>query len=129
MIFDWMLLLQIGDLEDDTTPLDMSWPSGFRKRLTYLLVAPIVFPLWITLPDTRTPRGEVLFNIISLLMPPLLGTGLPYGLHIRRTGHSPPRGASADWWVLKTANAAATNGKTCRRTLEFMIKIFCLPIR
>ncbi|CAG9795913.1 unnamed protein product [Diatraea saccharalis] len=41
----------------------MSWPSGFRKRLTYLLVAPIVFPLWITLPDTRTPRGKNLFPI------------------------------------------------------------------
>ncbi|XP_038211464.1 sodium/potassium/calcium exchanger Nckx30C isoform X3 [Zerene cesonia] len=54
---------EIGDLEDDTTPLDMSWPSGFRKRITYLLVAPIVFPLWITLPDTRTPRGKKLFPI------------------------------------------------------------------
>ncbi|XP_063366653.1 sodium/potassium/calcium exchanger Nckx30C [Cydia amplana] len=54
---------EIGDLEEDTTPLDMSWPSGFRKRLTYLLVAPIVFPLWITLPDTRTPRGKNLFPL------------------------------------------------------------------
>ncbi|XP_053614558.1 sodium/potassium/calcium exchanger Nckx30C isoform X3 [Plodia interpunctella] len=54
---------EIGDLEEDTTPLDMSWPSGFRKRLTYLLVAPIVFPLWITLPDTRTPRGKNLFPV------------------------------------------------------------------
>ncbi|OWR55375.1 hypothetical protein KGM_204573 [Danaus plexippus plexippus] len=54
---------EIGDLEEDTTPLDMSWPSGFRKRVTYLLVAPIVFPLWITLPDTRTPRGKKLFPI------------------------------------------------------------------
>ncbi|XP_014365899.1 sodium/potassium/calcium exchanger Nckx30C [Papilio machaon] len=54
---------EIGDLEEDTTPLDMSWPSGFRKRLTYLLVAPIVFPLWCTLPDTRTPKGKNLFPI------------------------------------------------------------------
>ncbi|XP_045777710.1 sodium/potassium/calcium exchanger Nckx30C isoform X2 [Maniola jurtina] len=54
---------EIGDLEDDTTPLDMSWPSGFRKRLTYLLVAPIVFPLWMTLPDTRTPRGKKFYPI------------------------------------------------------------------
>ncbi|XP_039759670.1 sodium/potassium/calcium exchanger Nckx30C isoform X4 [Pararge aegeria] len=54
---------EIGDLEDDTTPLDMSWPSGFRKRLTYLLVAPIVFPLWMTLPDTRTPRGKKYFPV------------------------------------------------------------------
>jgi ABC-type methionine transport system permease subunit len=28
------------------------------------------------------------FIIISLLMSPLLGTGLPYGLHITRTGHN-----------------------------------------
>ncbi|XP_034835302.1 sodium/potassium/calcium exchanger Nckx30C isoform X4 [Maniola hyperantus] len=54
---------EIGDLEDDTTPLDMSWPSGFRKRLTYLLVAPIVFPLWMTLPDTRTPRGKKFYPV------------------------------------------------------------------
>ncbi|XP_072942606.1 sodium/potassium/calcium exchanger Nckx30C isoform X4 [Epargyreus clarus] len=52
---------EIGDLDEDTTPLDMSWPSGFRKRVTYLLVAPIVFPLWMTLPDTRTPKGKNLF--------------------------------------------------------------------
>ena len=37
--------------------LDISWPDTARKRITYLLVAPIMFPLWITLPDTRTPRG------------------------------------------------------------------------
>jgi hypothetical protein len=33
--------------------------------------------------------------------------------HIRKTGHNPPRGPSADWWVLTTANAAGTNGLTC----------------
>jgi hypothetical protein len=27
--------------------------------------------------------------------------------------HNPPRGPSADWWVLTTANAASTNGLTC----------------
>jgi hypothetical protein len=31
------------------------------------------------------------------------------GLHIRRMGHNPPRGPSADWWVLTTANVAGTN--------------------
>ncbi|CAH1640118.1 unnamed protein product [Spodoptera littoralis] len=54
---------EIGDLEEDTTPLDMSWPTGFRKRVTYLLVAPIVFPLWMTLPDTRTPKGKRFFPV------------------------------------------------------------------
>jgi hypothetical protein len=31
----------------------------------------------------------------EVLMSPLLGTGLPYGLHIRRNEHNPPRGPSA----------------------------------
>jgi hypothetical protein len=42
-----------------------------------------------------------------------MGTDLPYGLYIRRTGQNPPRGPSAGWWVLTTANAAGTNGLTC----------------
>ena len=41
----------------------MSWPKTFRKRITYLLVAPIIFPLYLTLPDTRTPRGKKFFPI------------------------------------------------------------------
>ena len=46
------------DEEEGNEPLDISWPDTTRKRITYLLVAPIVFPLWMTLPDTRTPRGK-----------------------------------------------------------------------
>jgi hypothetical protein len=41
------------------------------------------------------------------LRPQCWGTGLPHGLYIRRTGHNPPRGPSAGWWVLTTANATA----------------------
>jgi hypothetical protein len=54
---------------------------------------------------------NVIIIIISLLMSPLL----PYGFHIRRTGHNPPRGPSAGWWVLTTADAAGTNGLTSLR--------------
>ncbi|RVE47746.1 hypothetical protein evm_007635 [Chilo suppressalis] len=32
---------------------------------------------------------------------------------IGRLGHDPPRGPSAYWWVLTTADAAGTNGLTC----------------
>ncbi|RVE49721.1 hypothetical protein evm_005591 [Chilo suppressalis] len=32
---------------------------------------------------------------------------------IGRLGHDPPRGPSADWWVLTTADAAGANGLTC----------------
>jgi hypothetical protein len=55
----------------------------------------------------------IIIIIISLLMSPLLGSGLPYGLHIRRSGHNSPRGPITGWWVLTTANAAGTNGLTC----------------
>jgi hypothetical protein len=34
-------------------------------------------------------------------------------LHIRKTGHSPPRRSSADFWILTTANTAGTNGLKC----------------
>jgi hypothetical protein len=46
-------------------------------------------------------------------VPHCWGTGLPQRLQTTRTGHNPPRGPSADWWVLTTANAAATNGLMC----------------
>ncbi|XP_065168869.1 sodium/potassium/calcium exchanger Nckx30C isoform X3 [Atheta coriaria] len=60
-----VVCLQVGDgpEEDPPDPLDMSWPSGARKRITYILLAPIVFPLWLTLPDTRSPRGKKFFPI------------------------------------------------------------------
>ncbi|XP_071542446.1 sodium/potassium/calcium exchanger Nckx30C-like isoform X2 [Panulirus ornatus] len=55
-----------GDDEEETKPIDLRWPDTCRKRITYILVAPIIIPLWITLPDTRTPRGKRLFFITFL---------------------------------------------------------------
>ena len=49
--------------EDEPEALSMAWPSGTKDRITYLLVAPIIFPLWLTLPDTRTPRGKRFFPV------------------------------------------------------------------
>lgn len=43
--------------EEGNKPLDLSWPEGTRKRLTYIFLAPILWPLWLTLPDTKTPQG------------------------------------------------------------------------
>jgi hypothetical protein len=45
-------------------------------------------------------------------MSPLLGQR-PFQARLKENGHNPPRGRSADWWVLTTANAAGTNGLTC----------------
>ncbi|CAB3369652.1 Hypothetical predicted protein [Cloeon dipterum] len=50
-------------LDEPTDPLDISWPNSCRKRITYVLVAPIMFPLWLTLPDTRSPKGKKYFPV------------------------------------------------------------------
>jgi len=47
-----------GDDDDDSKPLDMSWPEGTRKQLTYVCLLPILLPLYLTLPDARTPTGK-----------------------------------------------------------------------
>lgn len=47
--------LQAEDEEEEDQPLSLSWPESTRKRLTYLLIIPIVLPLWLTLPDVRKP--------------------------------------------------------------------------
>ncbi|XP_076245793.1 solute carrier family 24 member Nckx30C [Calliopsis andreniformis] len=55
--------LESGEEDEPKEALDMAWPSSPKKRLTYILVAPILFPLWLTLPDTRTPKGKKLFPV------------------------------------------------------------------
>ena len=75
-------------------PLDMSFPSGVQKQCTYILLFPIIFPLWLTLPDTRKRKGEqkflyaiinrCLFSVcFSPTLPPLtLSTCSPPPYHI-----------------------------------------------
>ncbi|XP_043479359.1 sodium/potassium/calcium exchanger Nckx30C isoform X4 [Leptopilina heterotoma] len=55
--------LESGEEDEPPEALDMGWPSSPKKRLTYILVAPILIPLWLTLPDTRTPRGKKFFAV------------------------------------------------------------------
>lgn len=43
--------------EEDSQPLDLSWPDSCRERITYVLFLPIIIPLWLTLPDTRKASG------------------------------------------------------------------------
>ncbi|XGW02757.1 hypothetical protein V3C99_014633 [Haemonchus contortus] len=44
-------------------PLDLSWPDTPLKRLVYLLLAPITFPLACTLPDVRKPSWRSWFVV------------------------------------------------------------------
>lgn len=39
--------------EEENEPLSLEWPDTGRKQATYLFLLPIVFPLWLTLPDVR----------------------------------------------------------------------------
>ncbi|XP_008948498.1 PREDICTED: sodium/potassium/calcium exchanger 2 isoform X2 [Merops nubicus] len=47
--------------DDEDQPLSLAWPDTPRKQLTYLLVFPIVFPLWASLPDVRNPGSKKFF--------------------------------------------------------------------
>ncbi|CAH2293930.1 sodium potassium calcium exchanger 2 isoform X1 [Pelobates cultripes] len=49
--------------EEEDHPLSLAWPTDRRKRAAYLTVLPIVFPLWITLPDVRKPTSRKFFPI------------------------------------------------------------------
>lgn len=42
-----------GDEEKEDEPLSLDWPDTPRKQATYLLLLPIIFPLWLTIPDVR----------------------------------------------------------------------------
>ncbi|XP_067285082.1 sodium/potassium/calcium exchanger 2-like isoform X9 [Pseudorasbora parva] len=52
--------------EEDDQPLSLSWPDTCRKRFTYLIILPIVFPLWITLPDVRKSSSKKFFPVTFL---------------------------------------------------------------
>ncbi|XP_072844975.1 LOW QUALITY PROTEIN: sodium/potassium/calcium exchanger 2 [Pogona vitticeps] len=47
--------------EDEDQPLSLAWPDTPRKQLTYLFIFPIVFPLWLTLPDVRNLSSKKFF--------------------------------------------------------------------
>ncbi|XP_054721219.1 sodium/potassium/calcium exchanger Nckx30C-like isoform X2 [Uloborus diversus] len=47
-------------------PLDISWPTSNKKRITYVLMAPIIFPLWLTLPDVRRDEKKKWFFVTFL---------------------------------------------------------------
>ncbi|NXT70234.1 NCKX2 protein, partial [Chaetops frenatus] len=49
--------------DEEEQPLSLAWPETPRKQVTYLLVLPIVFPLWVTLPDVRKPTSRKFFPI------------------------------------------------------------------
>ncbi|KAM9408350.1 sodium/potassium/calcium exchanger 1-like [Pholidichthys leucotaenia] len=47
--------------KEENEPLSLEWPDTRRKQATYLFLLPIVFPLWLTLPDVRNPASRRYF--------------------------------------------------------------------
>ncbi|KAM9854603.1 sodium/potassium/calcium exchanger 1-like [Aulostomus maculatus] len=47
------------DNEDE--PLSLEWPDTRRKQATFLFLLPIVFPLWLTVPDVRNQKSRKFF--------------------------------------------------------------------
>ncbi|XP_072326418.1 sodium/potassium/calcium exchanger 1 isoform X2 [Scyliorhinus torazame] len=45
----------------DEEPLSLEWPDTGRKQITYLCLLPIVFPLWLTVPDVRNRASKKYF--------------------------------------------------------------------
>uniref|UniRef100_A0A3P8RI85 Sodium/potassium/calcium exchanger 1 n=1 Tax=Amphiprion percula TaxID=161767 RepID=A0A3P8RI85_AMPPE len=52
--------------EEENEPLSLEWPETRRKQATYLFLLPIVFPLWLTLPDVRNPASRRYFVVTFL---------------------------------------------------------------
>uniref|UniRef100_A0A667YHT1 Sodium/potassium/calcium exchanger 1 n=1 Tax=Myripristis murdjan TaxID=586833 RepID=A0A667YHT1_9TELE len=53
-------------VEENDEPLSLEWPDTRRKQGTYLLLLPIVFPLWLTVPDVRNPKYKKFFVMTFL---------------------------------------------------------------
>lgn len=57
--------MEVPEPEGEVQPevLDMRFPAkGLDKQITYIVLFPIIFPLWLTLPDTRGERGKFWFQ-------------------------------------------------------------------
>ncbi|KAJ8417620.1 hypothetical protein AAFF_G00224630 [Aldrovandia affinis] len=47
--------------EEEEEPLSLEWPDTRRKQATFLFLLPVVFPLWLTVPDVRNPASKRYF--------------------------------------------------------------------
>ncbi|XP_053449928.1 sodium/potassium/calcium exchanger 1 isoform X4 [Nycticebus coucang] len=47
-------------------PLSLDWPETRQKQAIYLFLLPIVFPLWLTVPDVRRQESRKFFVITFL---------------------------------------------------------------
>lgn len=73
------------DEEEEEEPLSLAWPDTRRKQATYLILLPIVFPLWLTVPDVR---NQVETQKLSLKVSTLCSTFASFTLSNRNQENS-----------------------------------------
>ncbi|KAK7912351.1 hypothetical protein WMY93_012562 [Mugilogobius chulae] len=52
--------------EEESAPLSLDWPQTWSKQVSYLLLLPIVFPLYVTVPDVRNAASRRFFPMTFL---------------------------------------------------------------
>ncbi|KAL7402425.1 hypothetical protein ABVT39_014793 [Epinephelus coioides] len=52
--------------EEKEEPLSLEWPDTPRKQATYVFLLPVIFPLWLTVPDVRNQKSRKFFAMTFL---------------------------------------------------------------
>mmetsp|Transcript_13213 Transcript_13213/g.19755 ORF Transcript_13213/g.19755 Transcript_13213/m.19755 type:complete len:629 (-) Transcript_13213:252-2138(-) len=55
------------DEEEDDGPMDLAWPSSTSKRISYVLLAPLTFLLYYTVPDVRREGSRNKFPLTFIM--------------------------------------------------------------
>ncbi|XP_049929164.1 sodium/potassium/calcium exchanger 1 [Epinephelus moara] len=55
-----------SDEEEKEEPLSLEWPDTPRKQATYVFLLPVIFPLWLTVPDVRNQKSRKFFAMTFL---------------------------------------------------------------
>ncbi|KAM9854782.1 sodium/potassium/calcium exchanger 2-like [Aulostomus maculatus] len=55
-----------NDEENKEKPLSLEWPDTRCRQATFLFLLPVVFPLWLTVPDVRNQKSRKFF-VVTLL--------------------------------------------------------------
>ncbi|XP_049430538.1 sodium/potassium/calcium exchanger 1 [Epinephelus fuscoguttatus] len=55
-----------SDEEEKEEPLSLEWPDTPRKQATYVFLLPVIFPLWLTVPDVRNQKSRKFFAVTFL---------------------------------------------------------------
>ncbi|EJW74358.1 hypothetical protein WUBG_14730 [Wuchereria bancrofti] len=50
-------------VSESEVPINISWPSSTKAQLSYLFLAPIMLPLYYTLPDSKNSSSKKYFVI------------------------------------------------------------------